>query len=47
METLRDELEEMTSIVSSDLKEETNDEKVKEIVEKLRVLEQQIVEILK
>lgn len=47
MHTLRDELEEMTSIVSNDLKEETNDEKVKEIVEKLRGLEQQIVEILK
>ena len=47
MDTLREELEEMTSIVSTDLKEETNDEKVKEIVEKLKVLEQQIVEILK
>ena len=47
MDTLREELEEMTSIVSSDLKQETNDEKVKEIVEKLKVLEQQIVEILK
>ncbi|MBQ9280518.1 MAG: MBL fold metallo-hydrolase [Clostridia bacterium] len=47
MDTLREELEEMTSIVSTDLKQETNDEKVKEIVEKLKVLEQQIVEILK
>ena len=47
MEILREELAEMTSIVSDDLKKETTDEKIKEIMEKLRGLEGQIVEILK
>ena len=47
MELLREELAEMTSIVSDDLKKETTDEKIKEIMEKLRGLEGQIVEILK
>ena len=47
METLREELAEMTSMVSADLKQETTDEKIKEIMEKLHGLELQIVEILK
>ena len=47
METLREELDEMTSIVSEDLKQETTDKKVATIMEKLRCLEDQIVEILK
>ena len=47
METLREELAEMTMIVGEDLKDEMTDSKVKEIMEKLKVLEHQIVEILK
>lgn len=47
METLREELAEMSVLVGDDLKQETNDTKVKEIIEKLKVLELQIVEILK
>lgn len=47
METLREELAEMTSMVSADLKQETTDEKIKEIMEKLHGLELQIVDILK
>ena len=47
METLREELEEMTSIVSDDLKQETTDKKVATIMEKLRCLEDQIVDILR
>lgn len=47
METLREELDEMTSILGEDLKEETTDSKVKEIMEKLKALEMQIVDILK
>ena len=47
METLREELAEMTMIVGEDLKDEMTDSKVKEIMEKLKELERQIVEILK
>lgn len=47
METLREELAEMTTIVGEDLKDEMTDAKVKEIMEKLKELERQIVEILK
>lgn len=47
METLREELAEMTTIVGEDLKDEMTDSKVKEIMEKLKELERQIVEILK
>ena len=47
METLREELAEMTMIVGEDLKEETTNAKVKDVMEKLKALEMQIVEILK
>ena len=47
METLREELDEMTTIVSDDLKQETTDKKVATIMEKLRSLEDQIVDILR
>ena len=46
-QTLKEELDEMTSMLQEDLKEETNDVKVKELLEKLKTLENQIVEILK
>ena len=47
MEDLRDELEEMTQIVNSDLKKEISDEKANEIAAKLAELEKQIVEVIK
>ncbi len=47
MQTLREELEDMTAIVSEDLKQETTDEKVNELMSKLKSLELQIVDILK
>ena len=47
MEDLRDELEEMTQIVNSDLKKEISDEKANEIATKLIELEKQIVEVIK
>ncbi len=47
MQTLKEEVDEMTSMLQEDLKEETNDTKVKELLEKLKTLENQIVEILK
>lgn len=47
METLREELADMTAMVNDDLRVGTTDERAKEIMEKLKALEQQIVEILK
>ncbi len=47
MGLLKEELDEMTNIVKNDLKAETTDEKVAEIMEKLKGLESQIVDILK
>lgn len=46
METLREELEDMSTYVSDDLKQETTDEKVREIMKKLAELERQIVDIV-
>ena len=47
MQTLKEEVDDMTSMLQEDLKEETNDTKVKELLEKLKTLEDQIIEILK
>ena len=47
MQTLKEELDDMTSMLNEDLRQETNDAKVKELMEKLKKLEDQIVEILK
>ncbi len=47
MQTLKEELDDMTSMLNEDLRQETNDTKVKELMEKLKKLEDQIVEILK
>ena len=46
MEDLRDELEEMTQIVNSDLKKEMSDQRANEIAAKLVELEKQIVEVI-
>lgn len=47
MEDLRDELEEMTQIVNSDLKKDVSDDRANEILNKLATLEKQIVEVIK
>ncbi len=47
METLRDELEEMSKIVNEDLKNEVTDARANEIAGKLAELEKQIIEVIK
>ncbi len=47
METLRDELEDMSRMVNDDLKNEITDERANEIAAKLAELEKQIVEVIK
>ena len=47
LENLRDELEEMTIYVKDDIKNETDDEKVQEIMNQLNDLENQIVNVVK
>ena len=46
METLKEELEEMSIIIKGDLKEETKDKYVNEVTEKIKELERQIVSIV-
>ncbi len=46
IETLREEINEMASIINDDLKRETSDKKVEELTEKIKQLEKQIVEIV-
>jgi len=46
METLKEEIEEMSNIIKDDLKRETQDRKVDELTEKIKNLEKQIVQIL-
>ena len=46
METLREEIDEMASMIREDLKKETADKKINELTEKMKDLEKQIVEIL-
>ncbi len=47
METLREEIDDMTSFVNEDLRIGTTDEKVKDIMNKLQQLEQQVLAIIK
>lgn len=47
MQTLKEELEDMTSMLNEDLRQEMNDTKVKDLMDKLKKLEDQIIEILK
>ena len=47
MENLREELEDMTTFLSDDLKQETTDTKATELMNKLNELEKQIVDIIK
>ncbi len=47
LENLKDELEEMTLLVRDDIKQETEDEKIHDTLDRLSELEKQIVEIVK
>ena len=46
IETLREEIDDMSAIIKEDLKKETADKKINELTEKIKDLEKQIVEIL-
>ena len=46
METLREEIDEMSSMIREDLKKETTDKKINELTERMKELEKQIVDIL-
>lgn len=46
METLREEIDEMATMIREDLKKETADKKISELTEKMKELEKQIVTIL-
>ena len=47
MENLQNELADMVGYLNDDLKQETNDAKANELMDKLNELEKQIVEIIK
>ena len=47
MENLKDELGDMTTFLSEDLKQETTDAEIEKLMEKLTDLEKQIVDIIK
>ena len=46
IETLREEIDDMSAIIKEDLKKETTDRKIAELTDKIKDLEKQIVEIL-
>ena len=46
IETLREEIDDMSTIIKEDLKKETTDKKIAELTDKIKDLERQIVEIL-
>ena len=46
METLREEIDDMSAMIREDLKKETADKKISQLTEKIKELEKQIVEIL-
>lgn len=46
IETLREEIEEMSSIIKEDLRRETTDKKITDLTDKIKELEKQIVDII-